>query len=73
MMLKKSEVLSVLRNINRRSLPIYYLEETVNEFGESHLEAFGMIDTLNKRIKGLEDAVMKMGKYHAKLKNEHQT
>ncbi len=64
MMLKKGGILSTLKITNERYLPVYYLQEIIDELGESHLEALTEIDNLNKRIRELEDAIIIMGKSH---------
>ncbi len=62
-MLTKDILTTILKN-NKGLMPAYHLEDTVDELGESHLEALIELDNLNKKIRELENTIILIGRSH---------
>ena len=59
LMMDKADLQIIINDIARQAFPIHSLEQKIRELVGSHLKAF-------EKIKGLEDAVIAMGKFHNK-------
>lgn len=58
-MMDREELRVIINDISRQVFPIHSLEQKIKELVGSHLKAF-------EKIKGLEDAIIAMGRFHKK-------